>query len=144
VEQVSKSYKDIDCWLPLCEPNLNWKDQEEIVDTRINMCTAMLFHYNLDLAASGNHITAHWTANPKIIVQQVEGLLDQKSYDHLQGILICDGCPNVLNKEAMYKQYLEMYKYGNHKSVEQNLDKVMLIMNKEDRKDHGPSCLFHQ
>jgi hypothetical protein len=29
-----------------------------------------------------------------------------------------------------------MYKYGNHKSVGQNLDKVMLTMNKEDRKDH--------
>jgi hypothetical protein len=29
-----------------------------------------------------------------------------------------------------------MYQYRNHKSVEQNLDKVMLTMNKEDCKDH--------
>jgi hypothetical protein len=35
------------------------------------------------------------------------------------------GCPNVFNEEASYEQYLEMYKYGNHKSVEQNLEKVM-------------------
>jgi hypothetical protein len=42
----------------------------------------------------------------------------------------------VFNEEASYEQYLEMYKYGNHKSVEQNLEKVMKTMNKEDRKDH--------
>jgi hypothetical protein len=29
-----------------------------------------------------------------------------------------------------------MHKYGNHKSVEQNLEKVMLTMSKEDQKDH--------
>jgi hypothetical protein len=42
----------------------------------------------------------------------------------------------VFNQEASYEQYLEMYKCGNHKSVEQNLEKVMLTMNKEDCKDH--------
>ena len=42
----------------------------------------------------------------------------------------------MFNEEATYEQYLEMYKYGNHKSVEQNLDKVMLTMNKDDQKDH--------
>jgi hypothetical protein len=45
------------------------------------MCTVMLLHYNLDLAAvhrktGGNHVAAHQTANPKIILQQVEGLMD--------------------------------------------------------------------
>jgi hypothetical protein len=131
--------KDID-WSPLCEQNPNWKDQEAIDDTRVDMRTAMLFHYNLDLAAvhrktGGNHVAAHRTANPEIILQQVEGLMDRKNYDHLKRILI-DGCPNVFNEEATYEQYREMYQYGNHKSVEQNLDKVMLTMNKEDRKDH--------
>jgi hypothetical protein len=68
-------------WMPLCGQNMNWKDQEEIYDTRVDMRTAMLFHYNLDLAAvhrktGGNHVTAHRTANPKIILQQVEGLMD--------------------------------------------------------------------
>jgi hypothetical protein len=28
--------KDID-WTPLCEQNLNWKDQEEIDNTRVDM-----------------------------------------------------------------------------------------------------------
>jgi hypothetical protein len=46
------------------------------------MRTAMLFHYDLDLAAvhrkiGGNHVGAH--RNPEIILHQVEGLLDQKT-----------------------------------------------------------------
>jgi hypothetical protein len=66
--------QDID-WSPLCEQNPNWKDQEAIDDTRVDMRTAMLFHYNLDLAAvhqktGGNHVAAHWTANPEIILQK--------------------------------------------------------------------------
>jgi hypothetical protein len=67
---------------PFCEHNPNWTDQEEINDTRIDMSTVILFHCNLDLAAmhwktGGNHIAAHRTANLEIILQQVEGLLDQ-------------------------------------------------------------------
>jgi hypothetical protein len=112
----------------------------EIDDTHVNMHTAMLVHYNLDLAAvhrktGGNHVASHRTANPKIILQQVEGLMDQQNYDHLKRILV-NGCLNIFNKEASYEQYLEMHKYSNHTLVEQNLEKVMLTMNKEDRKDH--------
>jgi hypothetical protein len=127
-------------WSPLCEQNPNWKDQKAIDHSRVDMRTVMLFHYNLDLAAvhrktGGNHVAAHRTANPEIILQQVKGLMDQNNYDHLKRILV-EGCPNVFNEEATYEQYREMYQYGNHKSVEQNLEKVMLTMNKEDRKDH--------
>jgi hypothetical protein len=42
----------------------------------------------------------------------------------------------LFNEEATYEQYRDMRKYGNHKLVEQNLEKVMLTMNKEDCKDH--------
>jgi hypothetical protein len=104
------------------------------------MSTVMLFHYNLDLAAvhrktRGNHVAAHWTTNPEIILEWVQGLMDWKNYDHLKCILI-DGCPSVFNQEATYEQYREMHQYSNHKSVKHNLDKVLLTMNKEDRKDH--------
>jgi hypothetical protein len=87
------------------------------------------------LESGGNHIAAHQTVNPEIILQQVKGLMDQKNYDHLKCILI-NGCPNVFNEEASYEQYLEMHNYGNRKLVEQNLENVVKIMNKEDYKDH--------
>jgi hypothetical protein len=99
---------------------------------------AMLFHYDMDLAAvhrgiGGNHVGAH--RNPDLILRQIEGLVDRKTLEELRRIL-CDGCPGLFNEEATYEQYLEMHEYDNHKSVEMNLDKVMLTMNKEDRKDH--------
>ena len=129
--------KDLD-WSPLCNPNPSWKEQKEIDPHRVDLRTAMLFHYDLDLAAvhrrtGGNHVGAH--RNPEIILHQVKDLLDRRTFEHLRRIL-CDGCPSVFNEEASYEEYLEMYKYGNHKSVEMNLDKVMKTMNKEDRKDH--------
>jgi hypothetical protein len=122
----------------LCHQNPNWKEQTEIDNKRVDMRTAMLFHYNLDLSAvhrklDGNHVGAQ--RDPEFILRQVSGLIDQKTFDHLRRILV-DGCPGVFNEEATYAQYLEMHQYGNHKSVEQNLEKVMLTMNKEDRKDH--------
>jgi hypothetical protein len=99
---------------------------------------AMLFHYDMDLAAvhrriGGNHVGAH--RNPDLILRQVQGLVHRKTFEELRRIL-CDGCPGLFNEEATYEQYQEMHEYGNHKSVEMNLDKVMLAMNKEDRKDH--------
>jgi hypothetical protein len=97
--------KDID-WTPLCEHNPTWKDQEEINNTRVNIRTVMLFHYNLDLAAvhrktGGNHVTAHRTANPEIILQQVEGLLDWKNYNHLKRILKMDVPMCLMKKQHM-------------------------------------------
>jgi hypothetical protein len=97
--------KDLD-WTALCQPNPNWKEQTEIDDHRVDMRTAMLFHYDLDLAAvhrkiGGNHVGAH--RNPEIILCQVEGLLDWKTYKHLCCIL-CEGCPHVFNEEATHDQ----------------------------------------
>ena len=129
--------KDID-WTPLCQPNPNWNNQTVIDDNRVDMCTAMLFHYNMDLAAvhqkiGGNHVGAHRPA--EVILEQVMGILSWEDFEHLRRILY-DSCPHIFNQEATYEQYLEMHKYGNHQSIDANLEKVMLTMNKEDCKDH--------
>jgi hypothetical protein len=42
--------KDLD-WCLLCKPNPKWQIQTEIDEDRIDMQIAMLFHYNMDLAA---------------------------------------------------------------------------------------------
>jgi hypothetical protein len=42
--------KDLD-WTPLCEPNPNWQTQAKIDDARVDLRMAMLFHYDMDLAA---------------------------------------------------------------------------------------------
>jgi hypothetical protein len=58
-----KQVENLD-WTPLCTTNLNWQEQQQIDNERVDLCLAMLFHYNLDLAAvhhqiGGNHVSAH-------------------------------------------------------------------------------------
>jgi hypothetical protein len=55
--------KDLD-WKMLCEPNPHWQTQEQIDDDQVDLWMAMLFHYDMDLAAvqqhiGGNHIGTH-------------------------------------------------------------------------------------
>jgi hypothetical protein len=131
--------KDID-WTPRVSTILTGKTKRQLMTPASTCALRCIFITILDLAAvhqktRGNHVAAHRTKNPKIILQQVQGLMDRKNYDHLKRILV-DGCPTVFRKEATYEQYWEMHQYGNHKSVEQNLEKVVLTMNKDDCKDH--------
>ena len=129
--------KDID-WSPLCAPNPHWQTQERIDPIRVDMRTAMLFHYDMDLAAvqrriGGNHVGAH--RDHGALLRRVQHLLPPKLFDELRRVLN-DGSPARFNVEGTQKEFREMLAYGNHPTVEKNLDKVMKTMNKEDRKDH--------
>jgi hypothetical protein len=125
-------------WRPLCTTNPHWQEQQCIDDKRIDLRTAMLFHYDLDLATvhrriGGNHVGAH--RNPAKILARLRHLLEPKVLEELRRILV-DGCPAKFNVEGTSQEFAEMLAYGNHPSLTKNLDKVMVTMNKEDKKDH--------
>jgi hypothetical protein len=125
-------------WRPLCAPNPLWQEQLCIDDERVNLRTAMLFHYDMDLATvhhqiGGNHISAHH--NSAKILARLQHLLEPKLIEELRRILV-NGCPAQLNVEGTSQEFTEMFAYGNHPSLTKNLDKVMVMMNKEDKKDH--------
>jgi hypothetical protein len=124
-------------WTPLCEPNPDWQTQEAIDATRVDLRLAMLFHYNMDLAAvhrriGGNHVGAH--RNPAAIEARLRPILEPKLLHELR--ILVDGCPAKFNAEGTHREFREMLEYGNHPSVTKNLDKVLKTMNKEDRKEH--------
>jgi hypothetical protein len=128
--------KDLD-WSPLCSWNMNWQDQTEIDDHRVDMRLSMLFHFNLDLAAvhraiGGNHVGSH--RDPDVILPRLSGLLDDRMLSEIRRIYT-DGCPCRFNDSGTAKEFAEALEYGNHPSLNDHLDKVMKTMNKEDRKD---------
>jgi hypothetical protein len=125
-------------WKPLCRPNPNWETQEQIDDGRVDLRMAMLFHFNMDLAAvqrtiGGNHVGAH--RDVPSILANVRDLLDPKLFNDLKRVLV-DGAPAKFNTEGTQQEFAEMHQYGNHPSLSSDLPKVMKTMNKEDRKDH--------
>jgi hypothetical protein len=129
--------KDID-WTPLCQPNMNWQEQEEIDRHRVDMRMAMLFHFDMDLAAvhrqiGGNHVGSHRNADH--ILSQLDGLLDSNLLAEIRRILV-NGCPARFNEEGTSQEFAEMLAYGNHPSLTKHIEKVMKTMNKEDKKDH--------
>jgi hypothetical protein len=137
LHQEHERVKNID-WRPLCQPNPNWQDQPHIDDSRVDMRMAMLFHYNMDLAAvhrrtGGNHVGSH--RNVPAIITKVRDLLDPKLLSDLERILV-DGCPAKFNVEGTNQEFHERRAYGNHPSIKKNMEKVMATMNKEDRKEH--------
>jgi hypothetical protein len=67
-----------------------WKDQSMINNMLVDMRMALLFHYNMDLAAvmhflGGEHITSH--QDPDVILPQVEGLVSSDIYNALEHIM---------------------------------------------------------
>ena len=46
-----------------------------------------------------------------------------------------DGLPASFNALGTTHKFQELYKYGNHKSIDMRLPQVMVMMNKEDRKE---------
>jgi hypothetical protein len=110
--------KDLD-WCLLCKPNPKWQIQTEIDEDRIDMQIAMLFHYNMDLAAvhwwiGGNHVGT--SRDHHALLHQVKDLVPPKVLWNLWHILL-DGCPAKFNTEGSHREFLQMLAYGNHPSM---------------------------
>jgi hypothetical protein len=129
--------KDINFW-PLRDPYLGWKTQKKFDKRRLNMRTACLFHYDLDLAAvmrfiGGNHVNEHLDPDP--ILARVHDLVSPETYRHLERILK-SGCPAKYNDHGTAAQFKQYREYGNHKSLTRAEKSVYKTMNKEDAQDH--------
>ena len=132
-----KRVKHLD-FRPLREPNLQWTTQTTIDDTRVDLRLALLFHYDLDLAAvqrfiGGNHVGAQ--RDPDVILPRVKDLIPPDVYDDLERILRF-GCPAKINAEGTNEQFRQQLRYKNHKSFTSNPEKVKKAMVKEDKRDN--------
>jgi hypothetical protein len=130
-------HKDID-FTPLRQLNTDWEAQKQISDEWVGLLTACLLHYDLDLATTvrfigGNHVGAHH--DPDVILHRIQGLVDEEVYHDMERLLTF-GMPAILNYHAARDRFATYYEFGNHQSIDRNLDQVMPLMNKEDKCDN--------
>jgi hypothetical protein len=107
-------------------------------NTLVDMRMALLFHYNMGLAAvvcflGGEHVASH--RDPDVILPQVEGLISLVVYNDLECIMQF-GAPAKFNKHGTRQQFLEYRDYGNHKSLTSNPTAFQQAMNKEDKRNY--------
>lgn len=68
----------------------------------------------------------------KILALVRDLLLPADVYDDLLERILLSGPPGHFNHEGTWQQFLQYWHYGNHPSVENNIDKITKKKNKED------------
>jgi hypothetical protein len=122
----------------LCEPRLNYESQMQIDPHQACMANSAMAHFGLDPGRfaqwmggkyTGPHQDAHST------LAAVRDHVSADDYAHMKWILL-DSCPAQLDFEEPLSNKIEMIKYGNSKSFNNNTNLVLKTMNKEDRYSH--------
>ena len=70
--------------------------------------------------------------NTQAILQNLRGIVPHDSLIYIERILTT-GTPAKFFGESSYKNFLDFWHYGNHKSISNNKNKFEKVMNKEDK-----------
>ena len=121
---------------PLRAVSIRYKTQECISEERTRLLTACAIHYDFHIPSvirylGGEYIGQHLDL-PTIIDCLVDHDCPEEIVQDLERILTA-GCPAKLVADDTRKNFLEYWKYGNHLTIAANMDKVMKMMNKEDK-----------
>ena len=122
----------------LREPNLNWEQETEFDQQRVDRITACFLHFNFDTAAvvryiGGQHVASH--RDTENILGQLKGIIDENVWNDLAR-LFRDGAPAYCNAESTEENFIAFYQYGNHKSTYQKPDVTMKALVKDFKKSY--------
>ena len=113
-----------------------YRTQEEITSTRKQLLAACLLHYDLHIPSVIRYLDGEYTANFRRVEETLAVLrkhdCPEALVDELERIILV-GCPNHMNAEGTRENFMQYLKYGNHTTISANLEKVMKVMNKEER-----------
>ena len=127
-------YKNHD-FSAIAEYNRDWATQTSIPKDRVENFLAALIHYNLDMGAviryAGNNYTAEYR-DVDTILQEIERAVSPDILEQCRRILK-QGSPTKMHGDMSRKNYEAYRKYGNEPTIEQNMEKVMKTINKEER-----------
>jgi hypothetical protein len=123
---------------PLLEPCYNYKQQEHINTSRVEMAISAMIQYGLDpgkfVLFLGGEYTGytrdiHWT------LSVVKDHISPEDLAHMKCILV-DTCSAELTFKEPLSNKIKMISRGNSKSFNKNPEIVKKTMNKEDRYSH--------
>jgi hypothetical protein len=107
---------------PLREPRYFYKSQERIDPHRVDMASAAMVHFGLDLEKFVRWLSGEYTGHHRDVRRTLAALHDHVSaqdYEHIRRILL-DGCPAQFTFEEPSSNKLELISWGNSKNFTSN------------------------
>ena len=97
---------------------------------------AATLQYELDIPTliiylGGNYTGEYRNSNETIRILK-EANCDEQIIKDLQR-LFEKGSSNYINASSTHQNFLDCFRYGNHSTIDSNLEKTLTTMNKEDR-----------
>ena len=114
-----------------------WNERTTIDEERKRMTTACALHFDLDIPSvvrwiGGPHVGAHRDHNA--ILRELKPILEPQNHADLTRVFL-QGSPSKCNAFADSANYQAYRKYGNHKTIDEHMEKVRKTMAKEARND---------
>ena len=126
-------------FMDIKDPIKNYADQKHIDTTRIKKMLAATLQYDLDIPTVirflGGNYTGEYRDTKNTVKLLVDSKCNKKIIKDLKRLLEV-GCPNKMNVSSSHKHLLDFLRYGNHSSIDKNIEKTTKTMNKEDKNQY--------
>ena len=120
---------------PLTQINPNYATQTHIPAQRVKHFLAAAIHYDFHIPSVYRYLGGNYTAAyrdiPEIL-SHLKNVVPQHIYDDVKRIFIT-GTPRIFQAESTRANFDTYKKYGNHSTIDKYKDKVLALMNKEER-----------
>ena len=96
---------------------------------------ACSIYFNFNIPQMIRYLAGQYTGddqNTQAILHNLRGILPHDTLIHIERILTA-GAPAKFFGDSLYKFFLDFWRYGNHKSISNNKNKIEKVMNKEDK-----------
>ena len=112
-----------------------WESQTSIPFFKKIKLMACAIYFDSNIPQMIRYLAGQYTGddrNTQAILQNLRGIVPRETLLHIKRILTV-GSPAKFLGESSYKNFLEFWRYGNHKSISNNKIKIEKVMNKEDK-----------
>lgn len=123
---------------PLKLPRLDYNNQNQIDESRVEMATALMIAADLIPGVAVRYLSGEYTAenrDPISIISYVHGHVDPVDEDRMMQVLT-EGVPSKFDWVETRENKLTRLDMGNQPSINNNDDLVRKTINKEDRYSH--------
>ena len=125
---------DID-FRSLFEIDPQWESQISIPFFKKMQLMACAIYFDFNIPQMIRYIAGQYTGddrNNEAILENLRGIVPSDTLTHIERILTT-GAPAKFSAESSHENFLDYWRYGNHKSVSNNQTKIEKVMNKEDK-----------
>ena len=129
--------RDVDFW-DLKQPRLNYAQQVEISNERINKATACAIYYGLNPSMVIRFIKGEYVGESRdssAILSAVSQHINEDDCRHIERI-INQGCPSFLNFEERYENKHAVLRRGNQTTFLEHPEVTAKAVNKEEKNSH--------